>query len=895
MVPGLTYNAATQLLTGRPTIAASVSMTYTVTDSDANTDTTDEETLTFTIEVKNSPSEFLPGSQVSDKLFLVGRGITPVVFPAASGGEGEITYSLVPPVPGLILDGAARRWEGTPTEEVDYMVSLVAEDADGARAAIQFHVVVKLNKSEPTFGDVKSVAWEIGESQGPYAPVGSTPVVTAVADNRLIYSLAGDDAASFRVRGDGQVEVGPGTRLDYEVRETYSFVLEVRDGLDAFGVGDDVIDDWLTVTVTVSDEDEDVFGVRFGSDGSPSGVRDQDYLVGQRIIPIQLPGAQGGAGNLTYTLSPLPPGLSFDARALLLTGTPSQEWDQDATLTAKDGRGALGRVYFGIRVTPRAERPEFGDWAWISDQVYVLNRDIEPLELPRASGGNEPLEYTLEPRVPGLYFDGANLQLSGVPGQASAYAMRYQVVDRDGDRKVLEFQVRVVSEEQLALIVGPGMPTELSASTVGENTDPVVVVSWRAPGVVGSAPVTHYDVERSANGLVWQEIARVEAVPGRTELIYSDDEVVRGEEWSYRVMAVNDMSAGLSSEMVSVVVGSESRVTGGLQPPGGLDYLVNEALVRIFWTNSGSGNAYQLDVWYAGQNDWVSHANGGTMNEWAVELSCCDDDDPVPEWARVRTVQVHGPQDQSESAWSDSLRIYTEEQVIGEVLAPTGLEAVMDHGLIQLWWADVTNMSGYQVEMRDTEGSDAQWRGVDHGTAGLVRTNRTLVACCYEEEFYGYQFRVRSVLLSRDGRANYSDWSLPLGLPIDRRPALAETVVEPTAAAPVETEIVAQVPPNDEFTPIIEAGQMGGPGFVANEGVSFLGMEVKGFAGFLVLALAAAIGGVSVLIYVRRRGEAALEEGLELAPRSDLRYFDDEDDDGSAAPYFVDESENRNR
>ena len=878
-VPGLTFHRLTRQVTGTPTEAVEYDMTYEVTDADGQ-----KASLQFKIHVKNIPPEFPLGSRVPDKLFLVGKEITPLVFPSAVGGNGDLTYSVEPPVPGLTVDSDERRWSGTPTEVVDYTVSLVATDASDDQATIQFRVLVREKIEDPSFGSVSSVNWEIGEGQGPSAPVGEPLPVAAVTQKGLVYSLSGDDAGAFQVRGDGQVQLGANTRLDYEAKSTYVFSLEVRNNLDIYGGLDDTVDDSVLVTVTVMDEDENTFGVRFGSRSRGVSVGAQRYMVGMPINPLHLPEASWGQGKLQYRLHPIPSGLNFNQSALLLTGTPDYEFDGTVTLTASTGsvsggRGDYAEISFRVTVVRQIERPDFGDWEAIADQVYALNREIEPLELPRASGGNAPLEYTLQPRVPGLRFDHGRLRLSGTPEQAGVYTMRYHVEDRDSDRKLINFQVRVVSEEQLMTIVGPGAPREVAASTVGENSDPVVVLSWRAPATEGSGPVTHYHVERSANRLVWQEVGEVKAIAGRIEFTYGDSAVTRGDEWSYRVLAVNEMATGPASEIVSVLVGSDSRVTGGLQPPGGLDYLVKEVSVRVFWTESGSGNAYQLDIWYAGHADWVSYGNGGALNQWSVELACCDDDDPIPEWARVRTVQVHGPQDQSESAWSGSLRIHTEEQVIGEVLAPTGLDAVMDHGLIQLWWTAVPNMNGYQVEMMDTQSENLEWAGVDHGSAGFVQTNRVLVPCCYEEVFYIYQFRVRSVLLSRDGRANYSDWSLPLDLPVDRRPEVEETVVELAEESTEEVDVTAEASTSEDFNPIVEAGQMAGPGFATNEGLSFLGMEAKGLSGLLVLVLAAVIGAGSVLIYFRRRGEAELEQGLELAPRSVPRYFDDPDEE----------------
>ena len=67
-------------------------------------------------------------------------------------------------------------------------------------------------------------------------------------EDRLIYTLSGDDAASFRVRDNGQIEVGAGTKLDYETKQTYMVTLTAE---DSFGDSASIM-----VTITVTDLDE---------------------------------------------------------------------------------------------------------------------------------------------------------------------------------------------------------------------------------------------------------------------------------------------------------------------------------------------------------------------------------------------------------------------------------------------------------------------------------------------------------------------------------------------------------------------------------------------------------------------------------------------------------------
>ena len=68
------------------------------------------------------------------------------------------------------------------------------------------------------------------------------------ADAILTYTLSGTDAAKFRVRDNGQIEVGAGTDLDYETKRTYRVTVTAEDSFGAMSS--------IEVTIMVTDVDE---------------------------------------------------------------------------------------------------------------------------------------------------------------------------------------------------------------------------------------------------------------------------------------------------------------------------------------------------------------------------------------------------------------------------------------------------------------------------------------------------------------------------------------------------------------------------------------------------------------------------------------------------------------
>ena len=88
---------------------------------------------------------------------------------------------------------------------------------------------------------------EIAENSAPGTPVGNPVAATDPNSDTLTYTLG--SAASFTIdRGTGQIRVGAGTVLDYEVPPTYVGIVTATDP-----VGEE---DTITVIITVTDVDE---------------------------------------------------------------------------------------------------------------------------------------------------------------------------------------------------------------------------------------------------------------------------------------------------------------------------------------------------------------------------------------------------------------------------------------------------------------------------------------------------------------------------------------------------------------------------------------------------------------------------------------------------------------
>ena len=143
-VPGLTFNATSRVLSGTPTTAATTVLTYTVTDENGST-ASDTVTLTVAAAVAlNAPN---------DQTYTMGRPITGLTLPAATGGTGTLTYTLRDgsgndvdttdnAVPGLTFDTTTRTLSGTPTTAATTALTYTVTDERGSTASDTFTLTV---------------------------------------------------------------------------------------------------------------------------------------------------------------------------------------------------------------------------------------------------------------------------------------------------------------------------------------------------------------------------------------------------------------------------------------------------------------------------------------------------------------------------------------------------------------------------------------------------------------------------------------------------------------------------------------------------------------------------------------------------------------------------------
>ena len=100
--------------------------------------------------VPSFPSGAGPGNQT----YTLDTAIGTLALPEASGGDGTLTYSLSPNVPGLAFEAATRTLSGSPSTTGTYNMSYTATDEDRDTATLRFVISVTASGGDDGNGPV---------------------------------------------------------------------------------------------------------------------------------------------------------------------------------------------------------------------------------------------------------------------------------------------------------------------------------------------------------------------------------------------------------------------------------------------------------------------------------------------------------------------------------------------------------------------------------------------------------------------------------------------------------------------------------------------------------------------------------------------------------------------
>ena len=525
----MAFDAATRTVTFTPAAAGTWNFDYTVTDADGDADT-----IKVSLRAAASAApRFAAGASIRDLRLLTGRDVGPVTatvplapLPPATGGDGDLAYTLEPAVPGLSLDPRTRRITGTPTTAGTYAMTYRAVDSDADTgdadsAALSFTLEVAANSAPVALfaGQIVDVSVKIpGPEWGLFRhfyPYG--------IDLRGYFYDADGDELRFRTANlHSGVSFTNCTNYRYD-----HCVFPTREGAIGHHFSFEAVDPSGAVALQ-----------SFRLKGLPANrapvVTSKAARAAHKYFSIHLPDVRNGVviGKCAYQATGVAMGyekrfvgapayfrdpdgdrLTYSARSsdartrVELKAGPlsgfesfsgdeyvddygrvphlrytqynnhlSENWNSTVTVTASDPQGLSASMDIPVRVANRIPdvpgcdgppNPTFGG-ATIADQSWPANKAITPLTLPEQRGGSPPITYSLTPAVPGLTFDAETRTLSGTPTTvASATAMSYVVTTQGPRAASLGFTITITGADT----AGTSPPTSAPLSvTIDEDT-----------------------------------------------------------------------------------------------------------------------------------------------------------------------------------------------------------------------------------------------------------------------------------------------------------------------------------------------------------------------------------------------------------------------------------------
>lgn len=162
-------------------------------------------------------------------------------------------------------------------------------------------------------------------------------------------------------------------------------------------------------------------------------------ITGTAYGPQNITPATGGTEPYVYSAINLPPGLTFDASTVQISGTPTQSGTFTIPITVTDASGNTVTSGFTIKITNPLVLPAATLASGITGKPYT------PQIIPSATGGTGPYVYTASNLPPGLAFNATTNEITGTPTVAGTYTFPVSVTDADGKTITTNYTIGITN------------------------------------------------------------------------------------------------------------------------------------------------------------------------------------------------------------------------------------------------------------------------------------------------------------------------------------------------------------------------------------------------------------------------------------------------------------------
>ncbi|KTT58170.1 putative Ig domain-containing protein, partial [Staphylococcus epidermidis] len=371
---GVTFDEATNTISGTPSEVGSYTVTVTTTDESGNATET-----TFTINVEDTTKPTV--ESVADQTQEVNTEITPIKIEARDNSGQAVTNKVEGLPDGVTFDETTNTISGTPSEVGSYTVTVTTTDESGNSETTTFTIDVK-DTTKPTVEDIADQTQEVNTE--------ITPITIESEDNS-------GQAVTNKVEG-----LPDGVTFD----ETTNTISGTPSEVGSY-----------TVTVTTTDEsgnsETTTFTIDVEDTTKPTveSVADQKQEVNTEIEPIKIEATDNSGQGVTNKVDGLPAGVTFDEATNTISGTPSEVGSYDIKVTTTDESGNSETTTFTIDVEDTT-KPTVED---IADQTQEVNTEITPIKIEATDNSGQTVTNKVDGLPDGVTFDEAtNMSLKHI-------------------------------------------------------------------------------------------------------------------------------------------------------------------------------------------------------------------------------------------------------------------------------------------------------------------------------------------------------------------------------------------------------------------------------------------------------------------------------------------------
>ena len=399
---GVTFDEATNTISGTPSEVGSYTVTVTTMDESGNATET-----TFTIDVEDTTKPTV--ESVADQTQEVNTEITPITIESEDNSDQAVTNKVDGLPDGVTFDEATNTISGTPSEVGSYTVTVTTTDESGNATETTFTIDVE-DTTKPTVEDIANQTQEVNTE--------IEPIKIEATDNS-------GQAVTNKVDG-----LPDGVTFD-EATNTISGTPSEVGSYDITVTTTDKNGNSETTTFTIDVEDT--------TKPTVESVADQTQEVNTEITPITIESEDNSGQTVTNKVDGLPDGVTFDEATNTISGTPSKVGSYDITVTTTDENGNSETTTFTIDVEDTT-KPTVES---VADQTQEVNTEINPIKIEATDNSGQAVTNKVEGLPAGITFDEATNTISGTPSEVGSYTVTVTTTDENGNATETTFTIDV--------------------------------------------------------------------------------------------------------------------------------------------------------------------------------------------------------------------------------------------------------------------------------------------------------------------------------------------------------------------------------------------------------------------------------------------------------------------